>query len=305
MSNTGKSIAVELRCAGIGDCLCAIAVLRKLRRLYADITELVLFTHQPDLFIRCPWVDRVHQFEDLAARSQHSELLTLFNTTKLPYHLMDTFDFMSIPAGLGQLSFREKQLEYFPAEEDRAQRFDVVLNTSMTWASRSWPLENWQRLADALLAAGQSVAVVGKDVFSPWDNLEKKSPGLQRCVDLTNRLSLDQTFFTIARAGLFVTCQNGLSVLSGVTETEVVVLDRSIEWSKYALYRHEDPHYRFTIVKGNCDIYCGDSEACRIYGEFRCIPGYEAVWACVAKKLSVAAQAAAQAAGQATTHPLQ
>jgi ADP-heptose:LPS heptosyltransferase len=269
----------------MGDCLCAIPVLRKIRRQFPDVTELVLFTHQPDLFRRCPYVDRTHHIADEAARAAWPEAVTLFETDKLPYHLMDTFDFMSIPAGLGQLSFREKQLEYFPVEADAASRFDVVLNTSMTWPSRSWPIAHWQRLADAILATGRSVAVVGKDVFSPWDQQHKTSRGLAGCVDLTNRLSLDQTYFTIAKAGLFVTCQNGLSVLSGATDTEVIVLDRSIEWSKYALYRHEDPHFRFSVVKGNCDIYCCDSQQCPFYGEFRCIPDYERVWARVAERL--------------------
>jgi hypothetical protein len=132
------------------------------------------------------------------------------------------------------------------------------------------------------------VAVVGKTVYSPWDRMTKTSEGLRGCVDLTNRLSLDQTYYTIGKAGLFVTCQNGLSVLCGATEAEVVVLDRSIEWSKYALYRHEDPHFRFTIVKGSCDIYCCDSEACPVYGEFRCIPGFDAVWAAVSSRLEQA-----------------
>ncbi len=155
----------------------------------------------------------------------------------------------------------------------------------MTWPSRSWPQDQWQKLADALLAEGCSVAVVGKDRYSPTDKMHKTSRGLHGCVDLTNRLSLDQTFYTIAKAGLFVTCQNGLSVLSGATETEVMVLDRSIEWSKYALYRHEDPHYRFTIIKGNCEIYCCASHQCAVYGEFRCIPGFDHVWASVSRKL--------------------
>ncbi len=277
-----RTVAIRLQCAGIGDCLCAIPILRKIRRQYPDVTELVLFTHLPEIFRRCPYVTSVQHIDDQAALARYPEVLTLFDTGRLPYHLMDTIDFMSIPAGLGQLSFREKQLEYFPVEEDRSQRFDVVLNTSMTWPSRSWPLANWQRLADALLAQGRTVAVVGKSVYSPWDQMQKTSQGLAGCVDLTNRLSLDQTFFTIAHAGLFVTCQGGLSVLSGATETKVVVLDRSIEWSKYALYRHEDPHYRFKIVKGNCEIYCCDSEACPVYGEFRCIPDFDAVWASVA-----------------------
>jgi ADP-heptose:LPS heptosyltransferase len=277
MTSAGRTIAVELKCAGMGDCLCAIPILRKLRRQYPEITSLVLFTHEPGLFRHCPYVNHAFPIGDTTARQAFREVITLFETAKLPYHLMDTIDFMSIPAGFGQLSFREKQLEYFPGEEDRAGGYDVVLNTSMTWPSRSWALENWQRLADELLQAGCSVAVVGKDVTSPWDGLTKTSRGLRGAVDLTNRLSLDQTYFTIAKAGLFVTCQNGLSVLSGATGTEVIVLDRSIEWSKYALYRREDPHWRFTLVKGNCDIYCCDGEACPVYGEFRCIPGYPAV----------------------------
>lgn len=270
----------------MGDCLCAIPILRKIRRQYSDVTELALVTHQPDLFRRCPYVERVHDVSEKDVLTRYPEVLTLFEMGKLPYHLMDTIDFMSIAAGFGQLSFREKQLEYFPVEDDRAQRFDIVLNTSMTWPSRSWPLANWQRLADALLARGRTVAVVGKDVHSPWDQMHKTSPGLEGCVDLTNRLSLDQTYFTIASAGLFVTCQNGLSVLSGATDTEVIVLDRSIEWSKYALYRHENPHYRFTVVKGDCDIYCCDSQSCPVYAEFRCIPGFDAVWRCVSQKLA-------------------
>jgi ADP-heptose:LPS heptosyltransferase len=274
-----------LQCEGLGDCLCAIPILRKIRRDLKDIVELGLFSHHPSLFARCPYVDRSYALSELEALDQYGEVLTLFDTAKLPYHLMDTIDFMSIPAGMGQLSFREKRLEYFPVEKDQAQVYDVVLNTSMTWPSRSWPLRNWQRLADALLAEGFTVAVVGKTVRSQADGMVKISRGLSGCIDLTNRLSLDQTYFTIAKAGLFVTCQNGLSVLSGATDTEVVVLDRSIEWSKYALYRRENPHYRFTVVKGNCDLYCCRSHACPMYGEFRCIPGYDEVLRVVWERL--------------------
>ncbi|HQR11610.1 MAG TPA: glycosyltransferase family 9 protein [Casimicrobiaceae bacterium] len=287
MNGSRTTLPVLLQCEGLGDCLCAVPILRKIRRTQPDFGELVLFTHHPELFVRCPYVDRVLDIMDGEERKRYDKVLALFDpSSQLKYPLMDTIDYMSIPIGMGQLSFREKQLEYFPAEPDNAQRFDVVLNTSMTWPSRNWPVELWQRLADALSSQGYAVAVVGKDVHSSTDNMRKTSPGLAGCVDLTNRLSLDQTYFTIAKAGLFVTCQNGLSVLSGATDTEVMVLDRSIEWSKYALYRREDPHYRFSLVKGNCDLYCCASHACAVYGEFRCIPGFDQVWAAVSAKLS-------------------
>jgi ADP-heptose:LPS heptosyltransferase len=286
MNEPLTGLAVVLQCEGMGDCLCAVPILRKIRRDQQEIRELTLFTEHPELFVRCPYVDRVHHLRDRDMLKNHARGIVLFDTSKLPYHKMDTIDFMSIPAGIGQLSFREKQLEYFPAEEDRATHFDVVLNTSMTWASRSWPLHQWQRLADVLVAQGCSVAVVGKDTYSCSDRMEKLSRGLRGCTDLTNRLSLDQTYFTIAKAGLFVTCQNGLSVLSGATDTEVIVLDRSIEWSKYALYRHEDPLYRFSLVKGDCELYCCLSHECDIYGEFRCIPGFDSVRTAVEQRLS-------------------
>ena len=212
----------------------------------------------------------------------------MFELDKLPHWAMDTFDFVSVPLGMGTLSFREKQLQYFPAEPDAAQAYDVVLNTSMTWVSRSWPIERWQRLAAALVARGLSVAVVGKDVENPSDAMVKRSPPLEGVVNLVNALSLDQTYHTIRKAGLFVTCQNGLSVLAGATETEIVVLDMSIEWSKRAIYRNDSPFHKVTYVKGACTIYCGTANKCPLPDpaeHFKCVPSYEAVEAAVMAKL--------------------
>jgi ADP-heptose:LPS heptosyltransferase len=164
-----------------------------------------------------------------------------------------------------------------------------VINTSMTWPSRSWPIENWQRLADSLIHRNLTVAVVGKDVSSKADKLDKRSTPLAGCRDLVNKLSLDQTNFTIGKCGVFVSCQNGLSVLSGATDTELVILDMAIEWSKRAIYRHESPLYKVTYVKGGCSAYCAMAFQCPhpIRCEtFKCRPSYDAVAAAVEDKLS-------------------
>jgi tetratricopeptide (TPR) repeat protein/ADP-heptose:LPS heptosyltransferase len=281
-------IGLVLRCEGLGDCLFAVPVIKKLRSVTDPDQRFVLFTYHKELFAKCPYV---YQAYDLTEQGLElvtfrlGKLVTLFDISKLSHWTIDTFDFISIPLGIGQLSFREKQLEYFPVEEDVSQQYDVVLNTSVTWPSRSWPIEQWQALANHIRALGYSVAVVGKDTVSKHDNMVKKSVGLDGCADLTNKLSLDQTFYTIQRASLFVTCQNGLSVLSGATNTEIVVLDMSIEWSKRAIYRREDPHYRCTYVKGACSIYCCESFKCSRYGEFRCIPSVDQVVSAVEEKL--------------------
>lgn len=284
-----ERIALILACEGMGDCLFAQAVIRKMHTRAQGRHAFVLYTHHPALFRACPYVAEARAFSELPGPADPPMRgVKLFELEKLPHGLMDTFDFISIPVGLGELSFREKQLEYFPAESDAAEAFDVVLNTSITWPSRSWPVEHWQRLAGALTARGLTVAVVGKEVRSNADNMTKRSPPLEGCRNLVDRLSLDQTYYTIRKARLFVTCQNGLSVLAGATDTELVVLDMSIEWSKRAIYRREDPHYKVTYVKGACAIYCGASDACPLpanRGQFLCVPSYESVEAAVLRKL--------------------
>jgi hypothetical protein len=283
-----ERLGLILGSRGIGDCLFAMAVIRKLHASVQGRCAFDLFTHQPGLFKACPWVASAQPLDDAAVRAYPHGKRVLFELDKLPHWAMDTFDFVSVPLGIGTLSYREKHLQYFPVEPDTATAYDVVLNTSMTWVSRSWPLDRWQRLANALRARGLSVAVVGKDVENPSDAMLKRSPPLEGVANLANTFSLDQTYYTIAKAGLFVTCQNGLSVLAGATDTEIVVLDMAIEWSKRAIYRADSPFHKVTYVKGACTIYCGTANKCPLpdpADHFKCVPAYEAVEAAVMAKV--------------------
>jgi len=288
MAATRERLAVLLPCEGIGDALFAIPVLRKLREVHREHYALELFARRHELFASCPYVDSVHRIDDPALNSIQKRL-RMFKTDGLLHWMVDTFDFLSIPAGLGTLTFREKQLEYFPGEPDAAEALDVVLNTSMTWPTRSWALENWQRLADALRSRRLSVAVVGKDVHIEADRMDKRSPALEGARNLVNSLSLDQTYYTLKKCRLFVTGQGGLSVLAGATDTEIVVLGMSIEWSKRAIYRNEDPHYKVTYVSGTCPVHCASTSTCPLpenRGELKCVPRYEAVEAAVLARLT-------------------
>ena len=280
-----ERMGLVLMCEGMGDALFALAVIRKLRRVYPYRFD--LFTRHTDLFRACPYVDSVRLLEDAAVRAYPHQFVRMFEIDKLPHWKMDTFDFVSVPLGQGTLSFAEKQLEYFPNEPDRAERFDVVINTSRTWRTRSWPIESWQRLADVLAARGLRVAVVGKDVASASDKMVKQSlPLAGKVTNLVNALSLDQTYYTLAKAGLFVSGQGGLTVLAGATDTEIVVLGMSIEWSKRAIYRKANPFYKVAYVTGACDVFCGHADDCAVpENDFKCVPTYEQVEAAVLAKL--------------------
>jgi ADP-heptose:LPS heptosyltransferase len=284
-----ERLGLIVGCRGLGDCLFTLAVMRKLYVLGDGRCRFDVFTHQPELFRGAPFVASAQAMGDESAiRAYPHGKRVLFELDKLPHFAMDTFDFVSVPLGIGTLSYREKRLEYYPAEADAAEAFDVVLNTSMTWPSRSWPVERWQRLADVLRARGLTVAVVGKDVENPSDDMVKRSPPLTGVANLANALSLDQTYYTLRKAGLFVSCQNGLSVLAGATDTEIVVLDMSIEWSKRAIYREDSPFHKVTYVKGACAIYCASGFKCvrpDPAEHFTCVPTYEAIEAAVLARL--------------------
>ena len=288
--NTRKDkLAIILQCSGIGDCLFASSVIKKIYQINNNKFPFDIFTYHPKLFKNCPYINQSYDIKDKTKLQYYDKQLVLFDTSKYKHWLIDTFDFISLPIGIGQLSFREKQLEYFPIEKDKSEIFDVVINTSITWPSRSWPIESWQKLANIILTDGYSIAVVGKDTWSEADKILKRSAGLEGCTDLTNKLSLDQTYYTIKNSKLFITCQNGLSVLSGSTDVEIIVLDMSIEWSKRAIYRSEDPHYKVAYVKGDCPIYCCSSFNCPLdksNNNFNCIPDVEKVVDITIKKLS-------------------
>lgn len=287
--NHKDKLAMILQCSGIGDCLFASSVIKKIYQINNNKFLFDIFTYHPKLFKNCPYINQPYDIKDKTKRQIYDKRLVLFDTSKYKHWLIDTFDLISLPIGIGQLSFREKQLEYFPIEKDKSEIFDVVINTSITWPSRSWPIKSWQKLANIILTDGYSIAVVGKDTWSEADKILKRSAGLEGCTDLTNKLSLDQTYYTIKNSKLFITCQNGLSVLSGATDVEIIVLDMSIEWSKRAIYRNEDPHYKVTYVKGNCPLYCCQSFKCPLNNSdkhFKCIPDVEKVIDVAIKKLS-------------------
>lgn len=279
-----EDCAIYLECEGLGDCIYAIPVLRHIWRTGHKKFRYHIFTHHPELFKACPYVTSADFIDskDFIKYKLSDRVLHLFDLDKnfLPHHRTDTRDFISLPLGLGALGFREKQLEYFPNEPDTASAFDIVINTSQTWPTRSWSLENWQRLANVLTSRGYSVAVVGKDVRSTADEMDKISPRLENCINLVNALSLDQTFYTIAKCGLFISCQNGLSVLAGATDARIAVLGMSIDWSHRAIFRKENPHYKAHYIQGTCSTPCGVADNCpkpENRGSFLCVPTYDAV----------------------------
>ncbi len=96
MSEYSKDVAIILKCEGMGDCLFAIPVIKKLTWDLEPESKFVVFTHRPNLFLNCPNVGKAYDIRDIEELSKYDNKLTLFELDKLPHHLMDTFDFISL-----------------------------------------------------------------------------------------------------------------------------------------------------------------------------------------------------------------
>src|SRR5438445_12184649 len=97
-----EQVGIILACEGLGDCLYSMAVIRKMKGESRGRYRFDLFTHHPQVFAACPYVEKVYPIGDAAAlRGYPNPTRKLFELDKLPHWLMDTFDFVSVPVGLG------------------------------------------------------------------------------------------------------------------------------------------------------------------------------------------------------------
>ena len=134
-----ERLGLILGCRGLGDCLFAMAVMRKMHASLQGRCAFDLFTHQPELFRACPWVSSARAINDEAAiRAYPHGKRVMFELDKLPHWAMDTFDFVSVPLGMGTLSYREKRLQYFPVEADGAQGAEQFAGPAEGRAPELW-----------------------------------------------------------------------------------------------------------------------------------------------------------------------
>ena len=99
----------------------------------------------------------------------------------------------------------------------------VLLHPGQGDRNRTWPADRWERLADLVLAAGHTPIVVGDGSSVPLKGVLslKPRPGM---LDLTNRLSFEDTLVLCGQAQVFVSPDSGPVQLAGLTDIGIVGL---------------------------------------------------------------------------------
>lgn len=261
----------------MGDLICATPTIKKLSEIYqSPIT--VISTH-PYLFDNCPYVDESLRFDDYT-EEQLSEKYDLHKTffllgkqdargIEFKHAMCDIRQFHAKDLGF-MLTPNELTCEYFPkSDESCISEFNlperyVVIHPAQSWSSRTWSKYNWQALCISLEDAGIPVVSIGKDAreesdFSGTTLKPVFKLDIKNGLDLTNKTTLDQSWYILNKSSCVITMDSGVLHLAGTTDTHIIQLGSSIKPEYRAPYRLGSQGYKYSYVPGSCGLHCASN----------------------------------------------
>ena len=293
----------------MGDLLSATPTIKKLAEIYQR--RIIVVSNNPSLIKNNPYVSQNLNIKEVNLESLrkdyevHESFMLLGKTDsrgiEFKHAMCDIRQFHAKDLGF-MLTPAELTCEYFPdAPDDLIQSLNlpdkfVVIHPAQTWESRTWKKENWQKLTDELNDLGIPVIALGKNDAEYSDYLSQEKPAwnlvIKNGLDLTNKTTLDQSWYIISKASCVVTMDSGILHLAGTTDTHIIQLGSSIHPFYRAPYRNGSQDYRYTYVSGECKLHCASdlSYSLRDWGNiqsvtlihtclenkpsFECNPGY-------------------------------
>ena len=257
-----KVLAV-VECQGLGDIIASIPAIKVMSEIIYK-KPISVATHVPEIFKNVPYVDEVHHIDE---HIKNCHIIRTFNFDKIKkyevsHEKMDIRQFHAICCGFMLLP-EQMTCEYYPDPyepiENLPDKF-VAVHPAQTWASRTWDKAKWQSLVNNLNAAGVAVVAVGKTNNSAPDCPKPVFDiNIENGVNLCDNLSLSQCWHVLNQSSVIITMDSGILHLAGTTDSHIVQLGSSIHPYYRAPYRNGTQKYKYSYVKGSCDIYCVSS----------------------------------------------
>lgn len=132
-------------------------------------------------------------------------------------------------------------------------RRSIAIDTWAMWPSRRWPIENFALLASRLMASGQTVIEIGKDIADDLGN--RSVVRIPSHLNLFNRLSLRQAASVLAACDLFIGNDSGMLHLAAAVGTPQVGIFSVKPWYSRA-YPSTYPVFRAKRCPPMCGIEC-------------------------------------------------
>ncbi len=265
-----KEIYYRIHAKSMGDTLTSTPTLKVLYESYQRKINVV--TNVKAVYENNPRVKNLYSFEEfeqLNLDKNNSEILNSFHlagirdTGGTERKFMRTDHRQNHANDLGfQLFPEEMSYEFYPNKFQlnvKLPKIYVVLHITSNWANRTWSNENWQTLINYLSANRIFTILIGKN-----DDGTKNYGEVKTChtysnlygLDLTNQGSLHDLWHILNGAQLFISLDSGPIHLAATTDTHIIQIGSAQDPRLSMPFRHGVQNYKFTYIKGTCDIFC-------------------------------------------------
>jgi hypothetical protein len=201
---------------GIGDQICSEPTLRHAVKTFKNC-EVFLASQLPALFSHLKF-ERVFDLKDKDQTPNEDNFL-VFPTITPPddsnmvwqffsHMLTNCVDFPSLCALRSQLPIAEKEIylcpeapEDFSWQEGHSPKH-IFVHAGKHWPSKTFPKDWWDAVLAGLVEAGAVPVLIGADSDTNKTTVNVDTKG---CIDLRNKMSLDETIWTLQRARVLLT----------------------------------------------------------------------------------------------------
>lgn len=263
--NRGESRQLSITVAGgLGDQICAEPVLRYMRDTFYGKDDIVILTQYPLLFKHLPYqcFDEDQVFKTIrSCANTHPPDFTAIN-----FHRTHPVDFIALLLLRRQLPRAAKtiQIHYSDVAKAKIQSFgidfkkSVIVHPGISWASKTFPLEFWQSVID-LLSKDFQVVVVGN--YAGKSKHRHHATGhlpvrADHCVDLREKLSLEDLFALIAHVPVLVTNDSGPVHAAGAFDNHIGLIPTCKHPDYILPYRKGGQDYKAQVLwKSDASVY--------------------------------------------------
>lgn len=199
---------------GLGDQICAEPTLRYALKMFKDC-NISLASECPELFQHL----KFKRVFDLREEAPNYDKYFLFDTITPPndsnlvwcfmsHMLTNCVDFPSLCALRLQLPVEDKEIILKPSTPANASYLEDVAKTGIVihpgkhWQSKTFPKSFWDRVIASILVNGFTPVIIGANTDDNRGTVDVSTEG---CVDLRNKLSINDCVWFLQKASVLLT----------------------------------------------------------------------------------------------------
>ncbi len=235
---------ILIKAHGLGDCICCTPALRKLSK--AHNIKFNIYSNHSIVFENLPYVNVSKNISQAPDNIDYC----LFHQDNMVNSLL--YDLRQFAANeiRFQLLDEEMDCDYIATNESNnllwfgLPKEYVVIHPPNSWPIKSWGQDKWKKLCEKI---SLPIIIIGK-TFN-IDSMDYDICKVNNVIDLTNKLTVDQTWHLLNNAKYIITTDSGILHLSGTTDTP-------------CFYIAIGKHYKLNLYKNVKPIYSNNCKFC-------------------------------------------